>query len=872
MDSNELIHNLRNLLNTEISKLILKNGHWSVKDKVNTFQHVSSRLFDSHLDLIKSSAINILSEKHPMFDLNLGDRFSAAIHGKKSTYSDDLRKGISETLAIIGTHGNKLKNCTLHKPEYTVVITIREIFKDADWKLWASLNDVLPILAEASPEEFLNSVDKSLKQTPSPFDELFRQEGNGITGGNYMTGLYWALESLSWSDEYLARTILIFAELATHDPGGNCANRPGNSISTILMPWFPQTTASLEKRLSTLKEVQRNYPEIAWKTLLQLLPNSQQISSGSHKPSFRKFIPDDWVKEVPTTEYWHQVKEYASMAVDMAKGNTQFVSKLVNNLDNLPQPVLEDFLDYLSSQEITGLSDEIKQPIWETLTAFIRKHRRYSDAEWALPTEMVNSLEKTAAKLTPSNPERLYRHLFSNKDIDFLEKDLDWNTQQEKLQSQRNDAIRIIYSLKGLESVINLADNVENPYKVGFSLSQIADNPNDKYLLPSYLTYQEPNKKQFISGYVSGSYFKGGLGWLDNLCISSWENPQICNLFLLLPFEEDIWSRVEKLLGAEAQNYWKNIIVNPFSTQSNQITAIDRLLKYNRPRLAIECIYAHFFTQKKFFKDRAIRALLEGVTSEETAGGMDSYHVTEIIKMLQDDKDINEDELFRIEWAYLPLLDRYNKAEPKLLEKYLSTKPEFFVEIIQLMYRSKKEENTEIKIDENKQTLAKNAWKLLHDWKRPPGLRDECSYSSADLLKWLNKVKEMCTESGHLEVALIHLGHVLFYTPTDPNGLWIHKAAAEVLNEKDSPKIRQGFSIECYNSRGVHYVDPTGKTELELAELWRQRANAVENEGYIHFASTLKGIAQSYVREAEQIIADYNSEINQDIDVEDITE
>ncbi|MCV5473806.1 hypothetical protein OFN43_33660, partial [Escherichia coli] len=77
------------------------------------------------------------------------------------------------------------------------------ILTDANWVLWGSLNGLLPTLAEAAPAKFLDAVEKAMRQTPCVFDELFSQEVNGITGGNYLTGLLWALEELAWDEQYL---------------------------------------------------------------------------------------------------------------------------------------------------------------------------------------------------------------------------------------------------------------------------------------------------------------------------------------------------------------------------------------------------------------------------------------------------------------------------------------------------------------------------------------------------------------------------------------------------------------------------------------------------------------------------------------------
>jgi len=622
---------------------------------------------------------------------------------------------------------------------------------------------------------------------------------------------------------------------------------------------MPQTTATVDKRIASLRGIQRNFPDIAWKTLLSLLPNQDQISMRSHRPSFRNFIPENWKQEVPAPEYWEQVRGYAAMAVDMAKGNMPYVSALVENLDNIPQPSYGSFLDYLSSDEIIKLPDEQKQPIWETMIAFIRKHRRFSDAKWALHPEMVDFLQQTADKITPSNPEYLHRYLFSNRDYDSLDRDVDWHTQQEIILNQRIDAVKQIYEINKTDSVISFSEHVENPAKVGNAFAHIANYDNDNELLPDFLDSQEHYKKQLISEYIRTRYHIAGLNWIDSLNAQTWSTEQKCALLFNVPFEIEIWEKADELLGEHVGDYWKKINVNPFATQSSLLPAIESLLQNGRSRLALDCIYAHYFSKKEFFKEQAIKALITGTTSEEPVGVIDAHHVTEIIKMLQDDPQINEDELFNIEWAYLPLLNRYSNAEPKLLEKHLSQKPELFIKAIQLIYRSKNQ-TEEQEPDETRKNIALNAWKLLHEWKRPPGKLDDGTFSGEVLKKWFDEVKTKTTQSGHYEVAMTHLGHVLFYAGSDPSGLWIHQSAAELLDEKDNDNIRQGFSSEVYNSRGVYTVDPSGKSERELADLWEKNAEDIEKLGLIYFASSLKELAKSYEREAERVICDFGNE------------
>jgi hypothetical protein len=287
--------------------------------------------------------------------------------------------------------------------------------------------------------------------------------------------------------------------------------------------------------------------------------------------------------------------------------------------------------------------------------------------------------------------------------------------------------------------------------------------------------------------------------------------------------------------------------------------AIDKLIEAKRPQLAIECLNYRLHKKMPLENERTTKALLDAVSSAEPLQTMDTYHAIELIKALQKDPETNQDHLFQVEWAYLSLLDRHQGAEPKLLETRLATQPEFFCEVIRLIYRSKNEPKQDEEPDEQRKAVASNAWRLLHEWKRPPGLNEDGTFSTENFEKWLKSVKEICITSGHLEVAMIKVGEVLLYCPPDPQGLWIVQSVASALNGRDAEDMRSGFRTEVFNSRGVHWVDPTGKPERDLAAQWREKADAVENSGFARFAATLRELADSYDCEADRIVKEHTS-------------
>ncbi len=852
---------LRELLQTEKPLIDLIDGvTWKVRHRKQLWGHLKSRIFDEHTAYIKEACVQVFKEEDPKFDLDPDKHYMAGMYDKKLRYSKNIREGLSEALAWIGVNGESFSNCSPEKRRYTALLALREIFYEATWRQWGSLNHLLPTLAEADPGEFLNSVESALRKHPTPFDELFRQEGDGFTGGNYLTGLYWALEGLAWSEEYLGRVCVILAELAEHDPGGRWANRPANSIITILLPWHPQTLAPIEKRMAAIRAIRKDSPQTAWEVLLSLLPNSHQSTSGSHKPRWRNSLPDDWEPKVTNVEYWEHVKQYAVITVEMACEDLPRTKELVGNMDNLPQPSFEVFLGYLSSDEIVGLDEAERTPIWKKLTEFANKHRRFSDAKWALPEDVVTKIENTAEKLKPVTPVNLHKRLFSNRDFDLYEEKGNWKEEHKKLAQKRNKAIQEILDSGGLDAVINFSKEVESPSHVGAALGSFDKPEIDQQLLPNHLLSNDEIKEGFIENFVWGRFQNKGWGWADAIDKSGWSKEQICKFLVFLPFIGETWKRARQWLNGDEGLYWKSANVNPYQTEDDLIPAIDKLLEFGRPVAAIGCLYGRIYEQLPLDIERSITALSQAVSSNEEKNTLGFTHLTDLIAALQDDPATPSEEMCHIEWKYLPLLRHNTRTRPKFLHRKLSSDPDFFCEIISFIYRSKDDPKEGVEPDDDKRAIATNAWHLLHDWGRTPGIQDDGNFSGEKYIKWFNEAKELCEKTGRLDIALIEIGKVLYYTPEDPDGFWINKTVLPIIDDRSAEPLRDGFRNEIFNSRGVHWIDPTGKPERELAEAWRQKANAVDNEAYPRFAAVLRKIAESYDCDAERIISDHKKE------------
>lgn len=851
----------REILHLPGSPLSVKNGVWKVSNRLELWILLASRLLDKDIDTFKNLALTVLSEPDPAFALPANERYMANVRGKVLSHSASIRKGISEGLAILCCHFAACSNCSQDKARVTSLLVVRELFSDADWVRWGSLESLLPALAEASPKEFLASVENALRLDPCPFDELFSQEGKGIAGRNHFTGLLWALEGLAWDSDLLVQVCVVLAELEIHDPGGQWANRPFNSLTTVLLPWYPQTLASFEKQMVAVKTVLQQWPEIGWKLVLSLLPEQHSTSVGSHKPLWRNIIPTDWESRVSIEEYRQRVSDYSQLAVTVADHDPVRLSILIDHLARLPQPAFDQLLSVLSEGTVLDLPDEKKLPMWDQLTKFINRHRRFSDAKWRLPAEIIDRIEETKGRLAPNTLIGIHQPMFSNRDFDLYEENDNWEEQQQKLQAKRDEAVSQIFQQLGLEGVVRFAESVVFPDQVGFALGSIPDVSIDVAILPRLLDEPVDSRRALAASFVWRSFHLKGWEWCDQLDKSHWTPSQIGQFLAWLPFTGEAWERASTRLSRHEAEYWSRTGANPYHAEGDLTYAVEKLLEHGRPNAAIDCLDRMRHAKQPLDNTLCVRALMEALSSNEPSNDMVQYQMVELIQFLQNSPTVSEEVLFKVEWAYLPLLDGHHGATPKLLESKLASDPDFFCEVIRFIFKSRKEEQTKQEITEESRAIARNAWRMLREWKTTPGTMPDGTFSPQVFEAWLNRAIDICTESGHLEVALNQVGEVLIHAPEDPDGMWIHRGIAQALNARELDEMRRGYLIGTFNSRGVHWIDPTGKPERELAERFRSYAEQVENSGYQRFAATLREIASSYDREAEKIIDDHEREV-----------
>lgn len=818
--------------------------------RYESWQQLGYLLTDSDLRRFQIAAEKILGKTFPELELSAEERHIAAFKEKPDTFSMALRKGVAESLALLGGQGRNLE-CTPNLARGVAENVVFSLLTGADWKRWASLTSVMPQIAEAAPTIFLDAVDEALLDLESsPLKEVFGAYEGSIFGRNYHCGLLWALEVLAWCPDYLSRVSVVLTRLAHFPLPQNAGNNPTATLRSIFLTWLPQTLASVDARRAAVEKVIDEDLEVGWKLLLGVLPENHQIGSYNQKPAWRDWFPRDWSEGTTRSTMFKQVQIYTELAVNIAMGHLDKLTELISRWDHLPREIFQRVLDHLESPEARALPNEERFVLWEKLISEISHHRKYAESDWAMPEEEIQRLERAALAIIPDDPVIVHQRLFNSYDYDFYVTD-NYAEEEKALATRREEAVIEVIAKCGLPRVLQMAAAVNHPTELGSALGRIGSPELDEFLLPRYLDDIEGSLIDLVRGYVWSRYFKATIAWVEEVSVETWTPVQKGLFFSYLPFAADVWRLAEKRLGSASSEYWSRIRPNPYQARGDILEAAEKSLANKRPEIAIDCLNALKHENRPIPTTLATEAVKQFLTSPPALGRVDQYHLLEFIKYLQSAPDVAVDDMTWIEFQCLGLLDRFSGGSPLFLERRMATEPSFFHEIVKICFRSERDRDKPLELDEQKKGLAEQAYRLLHNWHTPPGTTtdqeiDECAFSA-----WIESTRLLCEESGHWSIAQQMIGHSLMYHPAGLEGMLKYPAVASCLDAPEHEHMRRGLTTELFNSRGVHGFSG-GKDELDIARSYRSHADHFDLAKYSRIATSLRGLAEGYERDAER--------------------
>lgn len=848
-------------LATEEDPLVANvDGSWALVSPYDAWLQLRSQLQESDLKRFEAAVRDVLLEVDPALDMPEENRWRAAVEGKVRRHSGDLRLGLATSLALLGVNGDEIDNGKGGAfASYLVRILLEEANKDNTGRIWSSLSGLLPVLAEASPDQFLDAVRAGLQGDDPVLAKVFtdtKGQSALFSAGSPHTGLLWALENAAWSREHFGQVVDLLARLHEVDPDGELSNRPSRSLAAIYCPWHPENTVGTAERLAAIDGLRKRHPAVAWDLMVSMLPEHHGIHMPTHEPEFRDWKPPR--EPVTNVEYFELVNAVTQRLVEDSGESGEKWAVLIESGSNVP-PVWNEVRDGL--KRATGaMSAEEKTKLWKPLRAFIARHREFSDTDWALPGEELDGLDAIERDLAPTQASASHAWLFEEHMPDLGSGDKgDYQRYTEELAARRKEAVAAIVADEGVEALLQMAQQSPVPGAVGWALSDASEDRYESDLL-DLVDADDSANRTFATGFFAKRFRQAGWEWLDELLAASDSLSPRTRARLLLTTDDypRAWEVAEAQGSETEQAFWQEF--SPLGLGSDypflKLTA-EKLIAAGRPAAALQLLEIYLRKDVEEPDElaklmaEALDALLGMQDADPELKGLSQYDFQRAFGHLEQHKEaVGADRVARLEWAYLPALGY--EPDVQTLHSELATNPEFFVEVVSAVFKPHGEKRASDPTPEQAR-VAENGYRLLSSWSKVPGVDDDGQIDAEKLKTWVDDALKRLKDADRVEVGAIHIGHVLSYAPADPDGAWPCEAVRELLEELQNEQIEDGLRTQIFNNRGTTTRSPEagGDQERALAKKYKESASAFAGR-WPRIASVLRDLAKTYEHDARR--------------------
>jgi hypothetical protein len=851
----EIERALRGWVQTGDAPFVESGNVWKVASPVEASIQLFNSLTAADMKRWIEVVTDVLAEKDPRADLAPTERFMAGLNGIGRQRSGTLRKGMARGLALLSAYqehiatevnGTSFADAAVH----TILARVKE---DLTGQTLESLQDVLPLVAEASPQLFLDFVDTDLQNSDSLLSQMFKDSRDDTMFGpsSPHPSVLWALECLAWSPAYLPQSARALAQLAQLDPGGRLSNRPNASLANILLPWRRNTSAKADVRLSVLRAICKAQPAVGWGVLLAIWPSHHAISFAPHAPEFHDWQPPEMT--VSMAEWFDFINQLVSLTITEAGSDPARWARLMTIVSALPRSDRTRVLDSLEALLASETFDaEWRLTLWDPLRQEISHHQQFPDADWAMSTDDLARMNSIATQIEPVETGTRFAYLFGwHPDLPGVSISDDTVAYQLALEAARAHAVVDMIATSNEIDLEKLAKDVEVPGHLGWTLAR-QNVAFVHHLMLTWLDSPLPNLRQVAAGWSQRRLAEHGPDWMKSvLRESDMSVPERRRTFVVnAPANSEFWKDIDELEDDVAVAYWRAL--NAYRVPKNERTeAIGRMLAHDRPWAALTV--AALTTQPDdqqvsvALAKEIIRALISD-SGENMDPQMAGYELGKLLDLIAAENP-GDDDLPNIEFTLYPLLEHHRT--PNELNTLLANSPAAFVDLVSRIYRGK---NSPVRPGTaEEQALARQSWTVLRNWRTLPGLRSDGTIDEEKLNLWVRQARLAFLESDRVDIGDEQIGQILSASPTGLDGLWPTEPVRNLIETVGSTHLESGIYLGIVNSRGIKTRGPFdgGTQEHTLAERYETLSQATSVD-WPRTSRILRQITGWYQREGRE--------------------
>lgn len=783
-------------------------------------------LSQSDIDRFFEVAEFILSEDDPALDLEPERRWQANIYGKKRDISASMRAAVGEFLVLLAVYGDRALGPHVDPVGVRVDALVSKLLRNVEARAWLSQQSDLPLLAEASPRAFLEAVEIDLRSSDPQLLAMLRPVESAMFDSPDRTGLLWALETIAWGEANLFRVARILARLSEVPINDNWANKPENSLESLLRSWLPQTAADIDQRLKLLDTLVREFPAVGWRLCKAQIDTHNTLASPNSKPRWRTDAAGTGT--VTYDEDFRMRRHALDLMLGWADLDGAQLADLIAFSADFTDEDQHAVWARVESWIDAGASDEERAELREQMRRSVLARRNQKKAR---KDKLARRRRAVFEALAPDDTVVRHRWLFaehwvSESGDDVWDDDFDFDKHVAHIDSLRRSAIEEIMATDGLDAIGKLLAAVNAWGTVGQYLV-LATPPDDR---PERIAQLVGKARDENLKYWAGA-LQGALSALDDterkeiLASRGAAMPEAEALILFLhsPFEGATWNIIRTARPDLEILYWRAVSPYGWRHREDELSfIIERLLEIDRPISAFNAIAMDFDKVEGAMLARLMRAVVQPSEETQTDIKLQAGRIDRALDALEAKKAATVAELANYEYLFLNALV-HTKHGIRNLEKQIEQSPGDFVHLVSLLYR--RDDGTE-DADRNqpkplREEVLHNVFRALRELKRTPGTKDDGTVDPTRLLAWLVDVRERLKAVGRLDVGDSQIGELLGRSKPGADGIWPNEAVRDALEACASDRILRGMEIGLFNNRGATWRGPGGGAERTLANKYR---------------------------------------------------
>ena len=806
---------------------------WRLTSLRDSWILLAPRLTEAHVGRLTTAFHRVLGEADPGFEVSAMDRW---LHGPEqflSRPSEDLRRGLTEALTALAVFPGAAGAVSSAKDRAEHAVAA--LLEGADTRVWWSLSDDFRRLAEVAPRAFMRAVDAALDPPDKPLLSVFRSEPGPMATQEYQADLLCALEMLAWDADLMPQAALLLARLVAETPPRRTGNRPDPALRQVFVSWFPQTYAPLSRRFEVIDRILQTYPAVGWNLLLQLAPHAHDISEHSPHPLWRDFMPER-IEPLTPREVFKANQEVEKRLLDNAGHDVGRWASLLDSWSNFDPPWRAAAVEVLA--QVAPMVEEplAREHLRDRLRSLVRKHRNFAQADWALDEEDLVPLDAILGGMTGGSAAERRRWVFQT--ADFLSMHSFEETAR-KIQSVQQEAAEDLLAELDDDGIIAFAETIRLKRNFGDTIGcSIVPHVRKRRLLAIALDLDGDVGAELSSGLLFGLCREPGQPWLEALwdegVTARWSDRALLRMALQLPGNELTWARLEAGPPSVKAAYWAAIPTFRVDQSASLPIAAEHLIAAGRARAAVWLLGYRIMEGPP--ADLLVKALMAAVQERPGDDANDvvmfSHFLGIILDHLDRDPVVPEVQVVELEWRYFALL-RHGTRPPRRLSKSLATSPEFFVQLLCLLYGPSPESGVQEPEPEDRvgaEGLASHAFHVLHEWSWVPGADESGTIDRDAFNAWLKTARKLCQGKGREEAGDRQIGDIFAAAPGKGTAAWPPEPVRDAIEQCRSRPLERGFELGVFNRQGVTVRLPLagGDQERDWANYFRDQARRFE--------------------------------------------